>query len=155
MARQGRDWQAWAKADPAAASYFPKTGQAIDPVFLAYWTSHGLDLGDPGISRHESLALFGAPLSPPSFEHNTDGDLWYTQWFERGRFESNSSRADDPELRVLLGRVSAEIKAYDLPATSGRIAFVRGDRVGVVNPVSRAYTLFPSTDGIRSITGLV
>ncbi|MCX7622719.1 MAG: glycosyl hydrolase family 18 protein, partial [Thermomicrobium sp.] len=39
--------------------YFDETGHTLCGAFLAYWQSHGLEFGDPGVSFRESLALFG------------------------------------------------------------------------------------------------
>jgi hypothetical protein len=67
---------------------------------------HGLDLGDPGVSFRESLALFGYPLSEPMMETNGDGDTVLTQYFERAVFEWHP---DNPiEWQVLLRRLGAE-----------------------------------------------
>jgi hypothetical protein len=49
--------------------------------FRDYWRSQGLDLGDPGISYRESLALFGYPISE-EFVDPTSGLT--VQYFERG-----------------------------------------------------------------------
>ena len=104
---QGRDWQEFPKADPNTSHYFPETGHAIDERFWDYWSSHGLDLGDPGISYRESLALFGYPLSEPMVEMNGDGYTVLTQYFERAVFEWHP---DNPEpYQVLLRRLGAEM----------------------------------------------
>lgn len=103
---QGRDWREFSKADPAAAHYFTETGHAIDPRFWEYWSSHGLEFGDSGVSFGESLALFGYPLSEPMLETNADGHTVWTQYFERAVFEWHP---DNPEpYRVLLRRLGAE-----------------------------------------------
>ena len=83
-------------------AHFAATGQAIAPVFWAYWSSHGLELGDRGVSEREALALFGYPISQAQLETNADGDLVLTQWFERARFEYHVGKG------VLLGRLGAE-----------------------------------------------
>ena len=91
---------------PVAASgerYFPETGHTLSGAFKAYYESHGLDLGDAGTSAHESLALFGYPLSEPFQEVNPDtGELLTVQYFERPRFESHPGNPDP--YKVLLGR---------------------------------------------------
>jgi hypothetical protein len=104
--RQGRDWMTLPKADASAPHYFAATGHAIDPVFWDYWTSHGLEMGDPGVSYRESLALFGNPISEPMMERNSSGDVVLTQWFERARFEFHPNNPDG--FRVELGRLGAE-----------------------------------------------
>ena len=105
LAKQGRDWNTFAKADPGAAHFFGETGHAIAPQFWAYWSSHGLELdGRRGISFPESLALFGMPLSEAQTETNpTDGQPYLTQWFERARFELHPA-ADGIAGTVLLAR---------------------------------------------------
>ncbi len=102
LARQGRPWESLAKADPSEAHYFAATGQAIAPEFWAYWSSHGLDLGDRNVTQREALALFGYPVSRAQVETNADGDRVLTQWFERARFEYHVGKG------VLLGRLGAE-----------------------------------------------
>lgn len=58
--------------------------------FRAYWRSQGLDLGDPGVSYRESLALFGFPIS----EEFTDPATGLTvQYFERGVLTYDGSKA--------------------------------------------------------------
>jgi hypothetical protein len=105
---QGRDWRAFPTADPAAPHYFPETGHAIAPEFYGYWSSHGLEFGDEGVSFRESLALFGYPISEPMTETNADGDTVLTQYFERAVFEWHPENAGTP-YEVLLRRVGAEV----------------------------------------------
>ncbi|MEZ4571783.1 MAG: PQQ-dependent sugar dehydrogenase [Thermomicrobiales bacterium] len=101
-----RDWESFPKMDSSAEHYFPETGFAIAPEFWDYWSSHGLEYGDPGYSFRESLLLFGYPISQPQMETNPDGDNVLTQWFERARFEYHPD--NEPEFQVLLGRLGAE-----------------------------------------------
>jgi hypothetical protein len=110
LARQGRDWNALPKADPAAAHYFAETGHAIGPQFWAYWSSHGLEFdGQPGKVAAESLALFGLPLSEAAPEVSpTDSQTYLTQWFERARFEYHPENAGTP-YEVQLGLLSREL----------------------------------------------
>jgi hypothetical protein len=104
---QGRDWRDFPRSDPAAPHYMSETGHAIDERFWGYWSTHGLDIGDPGTSFRESLALFGYPLSELMLETNSDGHTVLTQYFERAVFEWH---ADNPEpYRVLLRRLGAEM----------------------------------------------
>jgi hypothetical protein len=109
LARQGRDWMTFPKADPAAPHYFSETGHAIATEFWGYWSSHGLDFdGRRGTAANESLALFGLPLSEPSVEVNpTDGRSYLTQWFERARFEYHPENPDP--YKVLLGLLQREL----------------------------------------------
>lgn len=58
--------------------------------FRDYWRSQGLDLGDPGVSYRESLALFGYPISE-EFVDPTSGLT--VQYFERGVLTYDSSQA--------------------------------------------------------------
>jgi hypothetical protein len=71
--------------------------------FRPYWEGHGLELGDPGVSFREALALFGYPISEEFIDPRTG---LITQYFERARFEYH------PELpagrRILLGRLAAD-----------------------------------------------
>ncbi|MEI7768756.1 MAG: hypothetical protein WCI67_02150 [Chloroflexales bacterium] len=106
MAAQGRSWWTLPPADPATPHYFGETRQAIAPEFWDYWRTHGLDLGDPGVSQAEALALWGYPISPPTMETLGNGETLLVQYFERARFEYHP---DNPEpYRVLLGRLSAD-----------------------------------------------
>lgn len=104
---RGIDWTQLPKADPSEPYYMDVTGHAIAPEFWEYWSSHGLELGDEGISFRESLALFGYPITSPAMERNPDGDTVLTQWFERARFELHEDGT------VLLGRLGAEMNTND------------------------------------------
>jgi len=108
LERQGRDWFTFPKAAPSAAHYMEATGHAIAPEFWQYWSSHGLDLGDPGTSMRESLALFGYPISEAQMERGADGQMYLTQWFERARFEYHPGNPAPNQ--VLLGRLGAELQ---------------------------------------------
>jgi len=107
LAFNGIDWMSLPKASPNDAHYMANTGQAIAPEFWKYWSSHGLDFGDAGVSFRESLALFGFPVTPTELETNADGDTVLTQWYERARFELH----DDGT--VLLGRLGAAMNESD------------------------------------------
>ncbi len=110
LAKQGRAWETFPKADRSTAHYSPETGHAIAAQFWDYYRSHGLEFdGRRGTSAAESLALFGYPISPAQIETNASGDRVLTQWFQRARFEYH---ADNPaKYRVLLGRLGAELQA--------------------------------------------
>ncbi|HLT18255.1 MAG TPA: PQQ-dependent sugar dehydrogenase [Thermomicrobiales bacterium] len=105
----GLDWTTFEKMSPDSEHYFEETGFAIAPEFWDYWSSHGLEYGDPGVSFRESLLLFGYPISAPQTETNPDGDTVLTQWFERARFEYHPD--NEPPFDVLLGRLGAEYLA--------------------------------------------
>jgi hypothetical protein len=90
----------------AGCSYFRETGHYACDDFVFYWREHGLDMGDPGISYRESLALFGYPLSEPFQATNSDGDTVWTQYFERAVFELHPENLAPH--RVLLRRLGAE-----------------------------------------------
>lgn len=105
------------------ATYYPTNGHNVRPIFQKYWASHGLDLGDPGISERESLALFGYPLTE-SFWENIDGiGLFEVQYFERGRLEYHPENWD-PQYQVLLGqqgRTVAQMRVVSIaPAPVGK-----------------------------------
>lgn len=106
---QGRHWLTFPRASSDALYYFDVTGHAIDPRFWDYWSSRGLELGDPGVSLRESVALFGYPISEPALETNADGDTVLTQWFERAAFEWHPDNPDP--WKVLLRRLGAEVLA--------------------------------------------
>jgi hypothetical protein len=107
---QGRNWQAFPKADPGAAHFFGETGHAIAPEFWGYWSSHGLEFDGNGAKTfQESLALFGFPVSEATMETNpTDGKQYLTQHFERARFEYHPEHAGTP-YNVLLGLLGREL----------------------------------------------
>ena len=89
-------------------SFFPETNLTLCEPFLSYWQTQGLDLGDPGISARESLALFGLPLTEPALETNSSGDQVLTQWFERARLEQHGAN-------ILQGRLNVEVQAALAP----------------------------------------
>jgi hypothetical protein len=91
-------------AYPPGDLYFSQTGHSISGEFKRYYQTHGLDLGDPGVSARESLALFGYPVSEPYDEINPeDGQRYRVQYFERARFELHPE--NQAPYRVLLGRL--------------------------------------------------
>ena len=86
--------------------FFPETGHTIAGDFRRYYETHGLELGDRGVSPRESLALFGYPVSQPFVEANPEnGERYTVQYFERARFELHPENAEP--YRVLLGRLGA------------------------------------------------
>lgn len=107
LALQGRDWRTFPKASPDAPHYFATTGHAVAPEFWDFWSGHGLNFGDAGVSMRESLLLFGYPLSEAAMETNEDGDTVLTQWFERAVFEYHPNNPQGQ--RVLLRRLGVEL----------------------------------------------
>lgn len=90
---QGRDWFTFPRTDSQpGCMFFESTGHWLCGDFLAYWRSSGLELdGQVGKTMNESLALFGAPISPPQTEEIAPGVVVTVQWFERARFEYHGS----------------------------------------------------------------
>jgi thermitase len=107
LADSGRDWNAFPKGAPQeGCRYFSETGHTTCGAFLRYWQTHGLELdGRRGFTASESIALFGAPISPPQTETLSNGRTVTVQWFERARFEDHGSEG------VLLGLLSADLAA--------------------------------------------
>ncbi len=87
----GVPWQDLPKADPSAEHYDAITGQAVAPEFWDYYSTHGLNFGDDGVTYRESLALFGFPISGLEEAMNAEGVLVPVQWFERARLELEPS----------------------------------------------------------------
>ncbi|MDP9317012.1 MAG: hypothetical protein M3R24_40195 [Chloroflexota bacterium] len=106
LEHQGRAWQTLPAASPSTPHYFRETGHAIAPQFWDYWRSHGLELGDRGVSVREALALFGYPISEPQVERNSSGDHVLIQWIERTHVEFHPGSARP--YQVLLGRLAAD-----------------------------------------------
>jgi thermitase len=100
----GRDWFGFPRTGPQPdCLFFDATGNAVCGSFLNYWRSNGLEFdGRGGKSYEESLALFGAPISPPQVEEVAPGVFLTVQWFERARFEDHGGGT------VLLGLLSNE-----------------------------------------------
>lgn len=94
-------------AQPAGSvRYFPETGHTLAGEFRSYYETHGLEMGDRGVSVRESLGLFGYPVSEPFDEINPDtGRVLRVQYFERARMELHPE--NQPPYRVLLGRLAA------------------------------------------------
>lgn len=90
---------------PAGTRFFPETGHSLAGEFRSYYESHGIELGDKGISARESLGLFGYPVSEPFDEINPDtAEVYRVQYFERARMELHPE--NQPPYRVLLGRLA-------------------------------------------------
>ncbi|MFO7167633.1 MAG: hypothetical protein DIU80_006350 [Chloroflexota bacterium] len=111
LEQQGRDWRTFPTGPlvrPVPCRDFPETRHAVCGAFLEYFRSHGLNFdGRPGISEHESIALFGMPVSDEMVETLSDGRQYTVQWFERARFEYHP---ENPEpYKVLLGLLGNEV----------------------------------------------
>lgn len=84
--------------------FFTETSHSLCGRFVAYWESHGLEMGDEGVTYRESLALFGYPLS----QEFTDPETGLTtQYFERAVFEYHPEN-DGTQYEVLLVRLGAQ-----------------------------------------------
>lgn len=115
LAQQGRDWFSFPKADPNNADaencrFFRETGHQVCGEFLQAFRRSGLDLGQPGVTFEESLALFGLPLSEPMTEV-LEGKEYQVQWFERARFELHAELRSAN--RILFGRLGAEFRGLE------------------------------------------
>jgi hypothetical protein len=97
--------------------YFAETGRNVCPPFAQAWSSYGLELGAPGLSREESIALFGLPLTPAQPMTLSDGRQYTVQWFERARFEDHGPQGVQ---FGLLGRELSESGAVLMPAPAAR-----------------------------------
>ncbi|HWQ13517.1 MAG TPA: cellulase family glycosylhydrolase [Roseiflexaceae bacterium] len=92
--------------------FFSETDQNVCGAFLAAYRRYGLELGHPGVSADESLALFGLPLTPPRQEVLSDGRAYTVQWFERARFEDHGPAG------VLFGLLGRELLSVGALQTS-------------------------------------
>jgi hypothetical protein len=120
---RGRNWFTFARDDgPQPGCRFFDTGFNVCGDFLAAWQANGLDLGDPGISAAESLALFGQPVSQPQPETLSNGQTYMVQWFERARFELHPE--NEPPYNVLFGLLGTTLTPSHAPTPPGRIAFL-------------------------------
>lgn len=124
LAKQGRIWQQFPKADPSAPNYYEETGHAIASWALPTIQSKGLELGDRGVSERESRALWGLPLSESVIETNSSGDTVETQWFERARLERHIIAGNS---KVLLGLLGNEINGNQESRTDSAYPAVIGD----------------------------
>jgi len=74
---------------------FPETGFCVLPRFYEYWLANG------------GVAQQGYPISEYFYEQNpTNGKFYYTQYFERARFEAHAENAAPYD--VLLGLLGSE-----------------------------------------------
>jgi hypothetical protein len=132
---------------PDETHYFPETGYAIGAEFSVYWSSYGLNLGDPGVSFRESLALNGYPKSAPEMATNADGDTVLTQWFERAVFELHPR--DKEGAQVLLRRVGAEI--LSTPSMETVVSGLNSPRGMTYGPDSALYIAEAGSGGDECI----
>jgi hypothetical protein len=95
---------------PGGERHFPETGHSVRGRFLAYWQSHGVDLGESGISDRESLALFGYPISGEFEQRLENGRTYTVQYFERFRMEFHPEH-EGTASEVLLGHFGRHIVA--------------------------------------------
>lgn len=96
---------------PDGCLYFDQTQQPLCEPFLSFWSNHGIEHdGRPGISYEESIALFGMPISTPTYEVNgrNSAGLFLTQWFEQARLEYHPQNVRTP-YQVLSGRLGMEL----------------------------------------------
>ncbi len=132
LSREGRNWRDFPRRERPGdeCRVFAESQQSVCGDFYAYWRSQGLDLGDPGVSFRESLALWGVPLSGPAEEQNIDGDTVLTQHFERARMELHSLEGRQQVLLTRLGAamVPLHLKILALNDLHGQITATR--RVG-------------------------
>ncbi len=114
LEQQGRNWFTFPKSEPQpGCRFFTETGHNVCSDILAAWRLHGLDLGQPGVSEAESLALFGLPISDVQTEQ-IEGKPYQVQWFERARFELHPE--NQPPYNVLLGLLGREVRDNAAPA---------------------------------------
>jgi hypothetical protein len=102
-----------------------ETGQNICEPFLSAYRRYGLDLGQPGVSPAESLALFGLPLTAPQPAVLSNGQTHTVQWFERARFEDHGAQG------VLFGLLGRELSESGVVQTSAAPPTDRGGFVQV------------------------
>ena len=89
------------KAATPDSQTFPETGFTVSDThgFLSYWKKYG------------GLAVYGYPVTPERQEMNpTDGKVYYTQWFERNRFEWHPEFAGT-KYEILLGLLGSQLTA--------------------------------------------
>ena len=117
-----RDVYTYDRSVPANIRCYPETDEdhCVQGLFRGYWLSHGLDLGDPGISERESLALFGYPISDELQQRLEDGKTYRVQYFERARMEHHPE--NPPPYDVLLGQFGRTVLAAVRGAPTAPVA---------------------------------
>jgi hypothetical protein len=146
LRQTGREWQGFPREAPqAGCQYFAQTGFNVCGDVLRAWRANGLEFdGRRGTGADESLALYGAPISPVMTEI-VEGRPYESQWFERARFElhpENQSPFD-----VLLGRLAAETRDVALAAPGPRVLFIGSNmQLYRANADGSGQTRLPFTD---------
>lgn len=123
LRQTGRDPLALPQPPPSTPHYFPQTGHAVAASFWDYWRTHGLDLGDAGVSQRESVALFGYPISEAQMEKAATGQAVLTQWFERARLEHHPNNPEP--YKVLLGLLGNETAVTSPRQALNRLNYYR------------------------------
>ncbi len=98
--------------------YFAETGHTVSGAFLDYWEKNG------------GLYIFGYPITDEFLDVSTDGNTYFTQYFERAIFEYHPEYAGTrfEVLLRLLGLIVTQGRTFD-PApephydTPGRLYF--------------------------------
>jgi hypothetical protein len=150
LRQTGRDWQSFPReGSQPGCQFFAQTGFNVCGDILRAWRANGLELdGRQGSSENESLALYGAPLSPVMTEF-VEGRLYESQWFERARFERHPENA--PPYNVLLGRLAAETRDIALAMPGPRMLLVDSNSLLYqANPDGSGQTRLPFTDQLLS-----
>lgn len=115
-----------AASHASGSQYFAQTGHNLSALFADYWTDHG------------GLAQFGYPRTEAFPEVSaTDGHIYWTQYFERNRFEYHPENSGSP-YRVLLGLLGNDLTATR--RTAGEAPFT-----AVPDPHQPGVTLFAPT----------
>lgn len=73
------------------------TGHRLCNGFRAFWSSHGVELGDADTTYRESLALFGYPISEEFVDPDTG---LVVQYFERTKLEYDPSKPQHERVRT-------------------------------------------------------
>ena len=94
---------AWTPSARAAEGQqcFAETGKCVNPLFYAYWQSHG------------GLAVNGYPLSDEIAQTLENGQPYTVQYFERARYEYHPENGDANI--VLLGQFGRQLHPADAP----------------------------------------
>jgi Tol biopolymer transport system component len=150
LRQTGRDWQTFPRQAPRpGCQFFAQTGFNVCGDLLGAWHANGLEFdGQRGVSDNESLALYGAPLSPVMTEI-IEGRPYESQWFERARFELHPENA--PPYNVLLGRLAAETRDIALEQSGPRVLFIGTNfQLYRANPDGSGQTRLPFTDQLAA-----
>jgi Tol biopolymer transport system component len=149
LRQTGRDWQSLPREAPQpGCQFFVQTGFNVCDDILQAWHANGLEFdGRRGMAQDESLALYGAPISPLTTEI-VEGHPYQVQWFERARFELHLD--NQPPYNVLLGRLAAETRDSALARQGPRVLFIGGNfELYRANADGSGQTRLPLTDQLR------